>query len=123
MVDGLVLTGMCSAENPLSSKDKAKEGYLYLRKDDIVTHSHHIWKQYYFVLVGTIIYYYSDTTTAVSDGAINLKLANIDIEEAYCKEEKWVFRVQTLMRTFYLRAKHDSSMKEWLKVIDKACPA
>ncbi len=118
----LVSSGMIADENPLTTKSKIKEGYLHMRKDDLATKGHS-WKRYYYVLVGTTIYYYESTSNNEYHGVINLRACSIDIDEAYCKQEKWVFTVQTPLRKFILRAKHDGSMKEWLKVIDKQCPA
>ena len=118
----LVSSGLVVSDTPLTSKNKVKEGYLHLRKDDPATRGHS-WKRYYFVLVDTTIYYYSSTSKAQNDGVINLNLCNIDVDDSYCKQQKWVFRVQTPMRTFFLRSKHDGSMKEWLRAIDHVCPA
>lgn len=121
VVEMLVSSGMIADISPLTSKDKIKEGYLHMRKDDPVTRGHS-WKRYYYVMLAGTIYYYTSTKNDEYNGIINLKIGTVDIDEKYCKAGKWVFRVQTPMRTYILRAKHDGSMKEWLKVIDQACP-
>jgi hypothetical protein len=93
-------------------KQTEKEGYL-IKQGKIVRS----WKRRWFVLTGSTLYYFKSKGDAEAAGAIPLQRCTVHVNRA----KKYSFEVGTQQnRTFYLQAEDQTTMDEWIRVIERA---
>jgi len=72
------------------------------------------WKDYFFVLVGNSLIYSADTRESVPLGLIVLKYSSITVYEAFVRENKYIWTIETPLKNYHLICKHGTLLSEWL---------
>jgi len=104
---------------------KIREGYLEMEKADGT------WKRYYFILFTESLSYFNvDDKTMLPRGVIlidsitTIKISSdssdtdkMEVEDAMEIDTSQGFVIDTVLRSFYLRAKHSEAAKDWINLI------
>lgn len=99
------------------SKPKVHEGYLKLQSDNF----HRTWRKYYFVLHPKYLYIYTLQDKAHPHGVIAIKfISKIEPLPGGSGSQRR-FVIVTPLRSYFLRARHEVAMDEWIRKISEQC--
>lgn len=97
--------------NTLSKTDKV--GYMYL-EDNI----HKVWEKFWFVLLGSTLYYFNDDTTTTLVGVIELN--ERVVREVHERDKKYCFELNhahNTKATLFFNVENEKEYNEWIQIL------
>eukprot|EP01084_Bolivina_argentea_P144827 254013_1 len=134
IMNSLTLTGLAHNMGLLGSTNKDKSGVMRILKHDGADrrNKHRKWEDHFFVLSHcTLYYFYHDpenknsstksnhSSSSMPKSFISLKYATLELDIDRIKSDRFVFFIQTPLRTVYLRCRHPVALSEWVAALLK----
>ncbi len=81
------------------------------------------WHEVYCVLSENCILIFESSRSKDPTGVIILKFASVYVHHGALRSGRFIFVVQTLLRKYYITAKHEVALAEWLCAIEQSMSA